>query len=136
MSAILLETLGETRHHHGSLACFEQYKEEEKTSLQSSVGRDGRLRDYEALELRINPTKIEIDNESDEEVSRILLDSANRPGTLVEVCLFIKLFHCITGWACSSGPVACCHALCNVSAHGPPAFRRGCPTETKYGVLS
>lgn len=92
MSAILLETLGETRHHHGSLACFEQYKEEEKTSLQSSVGRDGRLRDYEALELRINPTKIEIDNESDEEVSRILLDSANRPGTLVEVCLFIKGF--------------------------------------------
>lgn len=85
MSAILLQTLGDATHHHGSIACFETYKEEEKESLQSSVGRDGRLRDYEALELRINPTQIEVDNDTDQEVSRILVDSANRPGTLVEV---------------------------------------------------
>lgn len=86
MSAILLQTLGETMHNrHGSLLSFNEFREEEKTRFQSSVGKDGRLRDYEALELRINPTQIEIDNDSDDLVTRIELDSANYPGTLVEV---------------------------------------------------
>lgn len=85
MSAILLQTLGCAKSP--SLACFEAYREEEKTGLQSSVGRDGKLRDYEDLELRINPTQVEIDNESDDSCTVLKVDSANRPGTLVEVRL-------------------------------------------------
>lgn len=88
MSAILLQTLGEARYHHGSIACFDDYREEEKASLHQktfSVTKDGTLRDYEALELRVNPTQIEIDNDSDDAVTLLKVDSANRPGTLVEV---------------------------------------------------
>jgi len=102
MSAILLQTLGETRHPHGSIACFDEYREEEKTSLQSSVGRDGKLRDYEALELRINPTQIEIDNNGDDSVTLLKVDSANRPGTLVEVSYSVqcmRLYDHLYGWS-------------------------------------
>ncbi|CAL8463116.1 g2650 [Coccomyxa elongata] len=92
MSAILLQTLGEARHHHGSIACFDDYREEEKASLHQktfSVTKNGTLRDYEALELRVNPTQIEIDNDSDDAVTLLKVDSANRPGTLVEVVQYM-----------------------------------------------
>jgi hypothetical protein len=105
MSAILLQTLGCAKSP--SLACFEAYREEEKTGLQSSVGRDGKLRDYEDLELRINPTQVEIDNESDERCTLLKVDSANRPGTLVEVCFWAvyRAPSCIIKYLCMRGGI-------------------------------
>lgn len=83
MSALLL-TLGHKTH---SLACFEEYREEEKHGgSQCSVERgSGALKEYHTLELRLNPPQISIDNDCDNSATVLCIDSANRSGTLVEV---------------------------------------------------
>ena len=83
MSALLL-TLGQKTH---SLACFEEYREEEKHGgSQCSVERgSGALKEYHTLELRLNPPQISIDNDCDDGATVLCIDSANRSGTLVEV---------------------------------------------------
>ena len=83
MSALLL-TLGQKTQ---SLACFEEYREEEKHGgSQCSVERgSGALKEYHTLELRLNPPQISIDNDCDDTATVLCIDSANRSGTLVEV---------------------------------------------------
>ncbi len=41
--------------------------------------------EYETLELRIHPPNVHIDNQTDPQCTIVTIDSANRPGTLVEV---------------------------------------------------
>lgn len=69
-----------------SKATFEEYRETEKlhNDVPRAVTKDGNLLDYETLELRVHPPNIRIKIE--EKGTLITLDSANRPGTLIEVC--------------------------------------------------
>lgn len=46
---------------------------------------DGTLLEYETLELRLHPPNVMVDNETYEDVTVVTIDSANRPGTLIEV---------------------------------------------------
>ena len=48
------------------------------------IDEDGLL-EYATCELRIHPPEVRIDNELDDESTVVIVDSANRPGTLVEV---------------------------------------------------
>lgn len=77
-----------------SLKPFKEYVELETQNLVNSslsaVAPDGALLEYETLELRVHPTNVEIDNETREDSTLITVDSANRPGTLVE------LVQCVT----------------------------------------
>lgn len=68
-----------------SKATFEEYRETEKlhNDVPRAVTKDGNLLDYETLELRVHPPNIRIKIE--EKGTLITLDSANRPGTLIEV---------------------------------------------------
>lgn len=68
-----------------SKATFEEYRENEKShnEVPRAVTKDGNLLDYETLELRVHPPNIRIKIE--EKGTLITLDSANRPGTLIEV---------------------------------------------------
>lgn len=70
-----------------SKATFEEYRETEKlhNDVPRAVTKDGNLLDYETLELRVHPPNIRIKIE--EKGTLITLDSANRPGTLIEVRL-------------------------------------------------
>ncbi|KAK9829031.1 hypothetical protein WJX72_003510 [[Myrmecia] bisecta] len=68
-----------------SLQTFSEYKQAEACNLQSSVSHSGELLEYETLELRVHPPNINIDNGCDDACTVITVDSANRPGTLVEV---------------------------------------------------
>ncbi|GFH11829.1 uncharacterized protein HaLaN_07396, partial [Haematococcus lacustris] len=52
---------------------------------QNSVTSDGLLLEYETLELRLHPPNVVIDNETYDDATLITIDSANRPGTLIEV---------------------------------------------------
>lgn len=73
-------------HRSHSLLSFDEYKEREsKSSLSTAVTPEGSLLDRTVLELRVNPPNVEIDNTSYETATIITVDSANRPGTLVEV---------------------------------------------------
>jgi hypothetical protein len=62
---------------------FAQYKEAELHQDQRAVNKDGDLLDFETLELRVHPPNIQVKIEDHETL--ITLDSANRPGTLIEV---------------------------------------------------
>jgi hypothetical protein len=70
-----------------SLRTFNEYRDEEAASVQrrSSVSREGLMLEYETLELRVHPPNVVIDNDAHETCTVITIDSANRPGTLVEV---------------------------------------------------
>lgn len=85
MNALLLRNLGGLRRS-SSLVSFAEYKQSEASNPQmSSVTSEGTLLEYETLELRIHPPNVVIDNETYEDVTVITIDSANRPGTLIEV---------------------------------------------------
>ncbi len=53
--------------------------------MQSSVHDDGTLLEYETLELRLHPPNVLVDNETYDDMTVVTIDSANRPGTLIEV---------------------------------------------------
>ena len=73
-------------HKSPSLIAFTDYRESEaQNDLQTSVSSSGELLEYETLELRVNPPNIDVDNNYDPSCTLITVDSANRPGTLVEV---------------------------------------------------
>ena len=75
-------------HKSPSLIAFSDYRESEALNdLNTSVSNSGELLEYETLELRVHPPNIDIDNEYDPSCTLITVDSANRPGTLVEVLL-------------------------------------------------
>jgi len=79
------------RHYSGTsaracLVGLEEYLNQEGASAnQSSVSDAGVLLEYETLELRIHPPNVDIDNQTHEHRTIVTLDSANRPGTLVEL---------------------------------------------------
>ena len=69
-----------------SLKPFLEYRESEKhCETRAACSRAGELLEYETLALRVVPPNIEIENSDTESVTRVTVDSANRPGTLVEV---------------------------------------------------
>ena len=73
-------------HKSPSLIAFCDYRDSEaQNDLQTSVSCSGELLEYETLELRVNPPNIDVDNNYDSSYTLITVDSANRPGTLVEV---------------------------------------------------
>lgn len=73
-----------------SMQSFEEYRRSEsRSSLHTAVTDEGMLLDYSVLELRVNPPNVIIDNKSHDTETIITIDSANRPGTLVEVLPFI-----------------------------------------------
>ena len=75
-------------HKSPSLQAFQAYREAEAhNSLQTSVSSTGELLEYETLELRVHPPNIDINNAHPTR-SIVTVDSANRPGTLIEVVLF------------------------------------------------
>ncbi|GIL56004.1 hypothetical protein Vafri_11479 [Volvox africanus] len=81
-----------------SLLAFTDYREAEQANgaKQSSVTANGALLEYETLELRVHPPNVNIDNEAYADRTLITLDSANRPGTLVEVVqLLTELGLCV-----------------------------------------
>jgi hypothetical protein len=63
---------------------FLEFREAELQN-QKAVNNEGDLLDYETLELRVHPPNIRVNIEETE--TTITLDSANRPGTLIEVQL-------------------------------------------------
>lgn len=87
MNALLLRNLGGLRRST-SLQSFAEYRANEagNTNL-SSVTSEGILLEYETLELRIHPPNVVIDNDTYDDVTVVAIDSANRPGTLIEASL-------------------------------------------------
>jgi hypothetical protein len=77
-----------------STRTFEEYRETEASLNEAprAVTKEGDLLDYETLELRVHPPNIRIKIE--ETATLITLDSANRPGTLIEVCPASSSFCC------------------------------------------
>jgi len=75
----------------GSLRTFNEYRDEEAATAnrRSGVGREGLMLEYETLALRVHPPNVVIDNEAHETCTVITIDSANRPGTLVEVVQYL-----------------------------------------------
>ncbi|GLC45665.1 hypothetical protein PLESTM_001763700 [Pleodorina starrii] len=85
MNALLLRNLGGLRRS-SSLQSFSEYRQAEAQNPQmSSVTSEGTLLEYETLELRIHPPNVVIDNDTYDDMTVITIDSANRPGTLIEV---------------------------------------------------
>ena len=78
--------LHRTHYRNPSLLGLAEYRELEKQAEQrAACSREGALLEYETLELRVNPPNIIIENREDQSCTHIAIDSANRPGTLVEV---------------------------------------------------
>ena len=69
---------------NSSLLTFNEYRDSE-TKAKTSVSTEGLLLEYETLELRVHPPNVVIDNDVYDDRTVITVDSANRPGTLVEV---------------------------------------------------
>mmetsp|Transcript_32075 Transcript_32075/g.95782 ORF Transcript_32075/g.95782 Transcript_32075/m.95782 type:complete len:411 (-) Transcript_32075:840-2072(-) len=85
MNALLLRNLQNIKKS-ASLQSFNEYRNTESANPQlSSVTPEGLLLEYETLELRLHPPNVQIDNEGYDDVTAITIDSANRPGTLIEV---------------------------------------------------
>ena len=73
---------------NASIQTFNQYRESEALNhLQTSVNHDGDLLDYETLELRVHPPNVNVLHGEGSNETIVTVDSANRPGTLVEVRL-------------------------------------------------
>ena len=69
-----------------SLQNFDTYKERESRANRHDVVNDeGSLLPYPDLELRRNPPNVEVDNKTHPTETIITIDSADRPGTLIEV---------------------------------------------------
>jgi len=68
-----------------SLQHFEDYRRNEGSGSLASVNQEGTLLEYETLELRVTPPNVQIDTEGDPEATIVTVDSANRPGTLIEL---------------------------------------------------
>jgi hypothetical protein len=101
MNALLLRNLGGLRRS-SSLQSFAEYRQAEAQNPQmSSVTSEGTLLEYETLELRIHPPNVVIDNDTYDDMTVITIDSANRPGTLIEVP------RGVTGDGVLGGPVWC-----------------------------
>lgn len=83
MNSLLLRTLAVPKS--ASLQAFSEYRELEAQNTRHAVTNDGALLEYETLELRVHPPNVIIDNDMYEDRTAITVDSANRPGTLVEV---------------------------------------------------
>lgn len=83
MSALAFEGLAS--HRACSLASFLDYREQEKRHDATSVTHTGTLVEYETLELRLHPAEVIIKNDVEGHRTVVTIDSANRPGTLVEV---------------------------------------------------
>ena len=66
-----------------SVASFAEWQEEEVRRREGRRGED--LPEYATLALRVDPSSVELDNNSSELASVLRVDSANRPGTLIEV---------------------------------------------------
>ena len=77
----MLPYSGSTLRRCSSLKSLTEHRSEASGS--GVLSRDGASLEYEALELRIHPPNIEIDQAGDDTL--LTVDSANRPGTLVEV---------------------------------------------------
>lgn len=78
--------LHRTHYRNPSLLGLAEYRELEKQVEQrAACSREGALLEYETLELRVNPPNIIVENREDEPCTHVAIDSANRPGTLVEV---------------------------------------------------
>lgn len=75
-------TLGSRRT---SVASFQQWKEEEVGRREGRRGEE--LAEYATLALRIDPPSVSVDNGHSPTCSVLRIDSANRPGTLIEVSL-------------------------------------------------
>jgi len=83
MNSLLLRGLAMPRS--SSLQAFSEYRDAEAGGARtSSVTTDGALLEYETLELRVHPPNVEIDTETYDDRTVVTVDSANRPGTLVE----------------------------------------------------
>lgn len=83
MNSLLLRTLAVPRN--SSLQAFADYKKDELVNVRQAVTQNGTLLEYETLELRVHPPNVTVDNETYDDRTVITVDSANRPGTLVEV---------------------------------------------------
>ena len=102
--------LHRTHHRNPSLLGLAEYRELEKQVEQrAACSREGALLEYETLELRVNPPNVIIENREDQACTHIAVDSANRPGTLVEVVP-------------ASPDLKCCHT--RRSCRGADARRR------------
>jgi hypothetical protein len=91
-----------------------------------SVTSEGTLLEYETLELRIHPPNVVVDNETYDDMTVITIDSANRPGTLIEVytlhcacCMRGHLYD--EGWGKTLSPVPD-HRSCSASRSWASAF--------------
>ncbi|KAK9812463.1 hypothetical protein WJX73_001778 [Symbiochloris irregularis] len=67
------------------LGLAEYWELEKQVEQRAACSREGALLEYETLELRVNPPNIIIENRAETDYTHIAIDSANRPGTLVEV---------------------------------------------------
>eukprot|EP00775_Hariotina_reticulata_P005371 gene5371-5606_t len=84
MNTLLLRTLELKKSP--SVQTFAQYREAESQNCRhTSVTSEGELLEHQTLELRVHPPNVTVDNESYDDRTIITVDSANRPGTLVEV---------------------------------------------------
>eukprot|EP00879_Flechtneria_rotunda_P017211 GHRR01018032.1.p1 GENE.GHRR01018032.1~~GHRR01018032.1.p1 ORF type:complete len:568 (+),score=198.34 GHRR01018032.1:444-2147(+) len=84
MNTLLLRTLELKKSP--SLQTFAQYREaESQNNKHTSVTSEGELLEHQTLELRVHPPNVTIDNDLYDDRTVITVDSANRPGTLVEV---------------------------------------------------
>ena len=82
--------------HGRKIRTFEEWRESEQGRIDRAAGqpespaahklsRDDGLVEYATLELRVHPPEVSVDNAADDNATVIAVDSANRPGTLVEV---------------------------------------------------
>jgi hypothetical protein len=113
MNVLLLRNLQNFKKS-ASLQSFNDYRQTESANSErglSSVTPDGLLLEYETLELRLHPPNVQIDNESYDDVTCITIDSANRPGTLIEVRL--RALH---AWLAKRALHACAEPLPTTSA--------------------
>ena len=78
-------TFGPLGTRRSSVASFQEWKQQERNQQGGQRGQD--LAEYATLALRIDPSRVEVDNESSPTCSVLRIDSANRPGTLIEVRL-------------------------------------------------
>lgn len=69
----------------GSLAAVVTYWCDAVSCPTSTIDDHPRAQEYETLELRIHPPNVQVDNQTDPNATIVTIDSANRPGTLVEV---------------------------------------------------
>ncbi|CAL5228986.1 g12223 [Coccomyxa viridis] len=70
-----------------SVASFQEWKAEEVGRREGRRGED--LAEYATLALRIDPPSVVVDNDSSPTCSVLRIDSANRPGTLIEVVQYL-----------------------------------------------